>query len=192
MPTEAKNFLQSVGLAAASFFVSAAGAFSASAASTEATEMDELSVSTDLDSVGSALATFAVSAFVALTLWLGNWQVGRAEEKRQRQALFESRMNDTPVRLTGVVPAEGLLYRHVRLSGRWMPERQFFVDNRIREGRAGFEVITPLALEGGAAVLVNRGWVARGPEYPRAPAVPAVQGRAEVAGRTEHRRRCRS
>ena len=123
-----------------------------------------------------------MAAFVALTFWLGNWQVGRAHEKRDRQALFETRMNDTPVRLTGVVPAEGLLYRRVRVSGRWMPERQFFVDNRIREGRAGFDVITPLAIEGGSAVLVNRGWIARDAGYPRAPKVPASQGAADIAG----------
>ena len=129
-----------------------------------------------------AAPTLAMAAFVALTFWLGNWQVGRAHEKRERQALFETRMNDTPVRLTGVVPAEGLVYRRVRVSGRWMPERQFFVDNRIRDGRAGFDVITPLAIEGGTAVLVNRGWIARGAEYPRAPKVPAAQGAADIAG----------
>ena len=124
-----------------------------------------------------------MAAFVALTLWLGNWQAGRADEKRARQALFEARMNDTPVRLTGLVPAEGLVYRRVVATGRWIPERQFFVDNRIREGRAGFEVLTPLALEGSpAAVLVNRGWVARTPEYPRAPRVAVPEGTVHVAG----------
>src|SRR5207247_1812740 len=31
--------------------------------------------------------------------------------------------------------------------------------NRIRHGRSGFEVVTPLRLAGGGAVLVNRGWL---------------------------------
>lgn len=120
---------------------------------------------------------------VGLTLWLGSWQLGRADEKRARQATLEARMHDTPVRLAGSVAEPGaLLYRRVRAAGRWMPERQFFVDNRIHEGRAGFDVITPFALEGGAAVLVNRGWVARGGEYPRAPNVPAPTGFAEISG----------
>jgi surfeit locus 1 family protein len=123
-----------------------------------------------------------MAGVVALTLWLGNWQVGRAQEKRERQALFEARMNDTPVRLTGMAPAESLLYRRVRAAVRWIPERQIFIDNRIRDGRAGFDVITPLALEGGAAVLVNRGWVARGAGYPRAPDVDTPRGQAQVEG----------
>jgi len=128
--------------------------------------------------------TLAAAALVALTLWLGNWQLGRAQEKRERQALFEARSHDTPVRLTGAVPsAEPLLYRRVHVIGTWMANRQFYVDNRIHEGKAGFHVITPLAIEGSsAAVLVNRGWIARDSGYPRPPQVPAPEGRAEVAG----------
>jgi surfeit locus 1 family protein len=130
------------------------------------------------------IPTAAALAMIALTLWLGNWQMNRAQEKRERQALFEARSHDTAVRLTGAVPAaDPLLYRRVTVTGTWMADRQFYVDNRIREGRAGFHVVTPLAIDGaGAAVLVNRGWVARGPEYPRAPRVAVPAGRIEVAG----------
>jgi surfeit locus 1 family protein len=129
-------------------------------------------------------ATAAAAALVALTLWLGNWQMNRAEEKRQRQALLEARFNDNPVRLTAAGPdAQSLLYRRVRAVGRWIPERQFFVDNQIRDGRAGFHVITPLGLEPGPGVLlVNRGWIARTAEYPRAPRVDMAAGRVELSG----------
>lgn len=129
--------------------------------------------------------TVAAAALIALTLGLGNWQLGRADEKRERQALLETRVNDTPIDLgAGAMAAEALLYRRVRAAGRWIAERQFFVDNRIREGRAGFHVITPLAIEGAgdAVVLVNRGWVARTAEYPRAPRVAVPPGRVEVSG----------
>jgi surfeit locus 1 family protein len=130
------------------------------------------------------VATVAAAALIALTLWLGNWQVNRAGEKRARQALLEARMNDTPVRLTAAgSDAQSLLYRRVRAAGRWLGSRQFFVDNRIRDGRAGFEVITPLELEPGPGVLlVNRGWIARTAEYPRAPRVDVPDARVEIAG----------
>jgi surfeit locus 1 family protein len=93
-------------------------------------------------------------------------------------------MHDTPLRLTGAVGnAEPLLYRRVQAAGAWLPDRQFFVDNQIRDGRAGFNVITPLAIDGGkAAVLVNRGWIERTRDYPRAPSAPAPQGHGEVSG----------
>ena len=128
--------------------------------------------------------TLAAAALVALTLWLGNWQLNRAQEKRERQALFEARVHDNPVSLTGAVAsAEPLLYRRVRVTGTWIPDGQIFVDNQIRDGRAGFTVVTPIAIEGGsAAVLVNRGWVERSRAYPKPPEVAAPRGRGQVSG----------
>jgi surfeit locus 1 family protein len=130
------------------------------------------------------VATIAAALFIALTAWLGNWQTNRAEEKRGRQALFEARMAEAPLRLTGSVESpEPLMYRRVEARGEWLPDRQLFVDNRIVGGRAGFHVITPLRLEGGPAVLlVNRGWIARTADYPRPPAVAAPAGPARVSG----------
>src|SRR5262249_38628026 len=55
--------------------------------------------------------------------------------------------------------------------------------NRIdAAGRAGFHVMTPLRVEGGPTVLVNRGWIARDASYPKAPAVPIPEGGVTVAG----------
>ena len=130
------------------------------------------------------MTTLAAAAFIALTLWLGRWQVDRGHEKQMRQALLEARMHDAPVKLTGPVPtSEPLLYRHVVARGTWIADKQVFVDNQVHEGRAGFNVVTPLRLEGSqAAVLVNRGWIARDAGYPRAPAVAVPSGTVEVHG----------
>ena len=126
----------------------------------------------------------AAALFIALTVSLGRWQVNRGAEKAGRQALFEARMAETPLTLTGSVPsADPLMYRRVRAAGEWIAERQIFVDNQIRDARAGFHVVTPLRLEGSKdAVLVNRGWVARGPGYPLPPEVRVPAGRVEVSG----------
>ncbi len=121
---------------------------------------------------------------IALTAWLGSWQSGRIAEKEAQQSLLESRRDEAPVVLTSSSGrAEDLLWRRLRASGRWLAERQVFVDNRIHEGRAGFHVVTPLAIEGGrGVVLVNRGWVARTAAYPAAPSVPVPEGRVTVEG----------
>ena len=120
---------------------------------------------------------------IALTLWLGRWQGGRAEEKAALQATYEARIAEAPLVLGGSSPADALLYRRVQVAGTWMPEGQVFVDNRILDRRAGFHVITPIRLaEGAKVVLVNRGWVARNAAYPAAPAVATPSGRAEVEG----------
>jgi surfeit locus 1 family protein len=131
-----------------------------------------------------AVPTLGAVLLIALTLWLGRWQNDRAHEKGELQALLESRSRETAVLLTGSVPtAEPLLYRHVRAVGSWVPEGQVYIDNQVHEGRAGFHVITPLRLSGRAeAVLVNRGWIARNADYPRAPVVPVPAGTVEVSG----------
>ena len=79
--------------------------------------------------------------------------------------------------------AESLLYRRVRAAGAWIASGQVFVDNQIVGGRAGFHVVTPLKLEGSpAAVLVNRGWIARDRAYPQPPAVAVPEGTVRVSG----------
>ena len=130
------------------------------------------------------MPTLAAFAMIAVMVSLGRWQDRRAEEKGARQATFEARTREAPLALTGSSgPADALVYRRMRVAGRWLAERQVFIDNQIHQGRAGFHVITPLAIAGsGRAVLVNRGWVPRTPQYPAAPAVPASTGEVEVTG----------
>src|SRR4249919_3883422 len=84
-----------------------------------------------------ALAVAACAAFVAL----GNWQARRAEEKRALAAQLEK--------------------QRISLTGVFRPEYTVFLDNRIRNHRAGYEVVTPLRLDG-EHVLVNRGWIEAG------------------------------
>lgn len=54
--------------------------------------------------------------------------------------------------------------KHIAARGIFDPRRAVFLDNKIRNGRAGYEVVAPLKLaQGDAYVLVNRGWIAAGP-----------------------------
>lgn len=128
--------------------------------------------------------TIAALAAVALTFSLGQWQSGRALEKAGRQSLLEERASQPALRLTGAAGDPGeLSFRRVRAEGRFLPEGQIFIDNRVAGTRAGFHVLTPLAIEGsGALVLVNRGWIARTADYPRAPEVPVPSGPQAVEG----------
>ncbi len=47
------------------------------------------------------------------------------------------------------------------MRGEFLPDRTVFIDNRSLNGAAGFQVVTPLRMQDGASVLVNRGWIAR-------------------------------
>jgi surfeit locus 1 family protein len=120
---------------------------------------------------------------IAVTVYLGVWQTRRGDEKEERQRLLEARLREAPVLLTGAVPAaEPLLYRRLRASGEYDAPGQVFLDNQVLQGRAGYFVVTPLRLGDGAVVLVNRGWIARGPSYPQPPQAAVPAGRVDVTG----------
>ena len=127
--------------------------------------------------------TAGALALVALTLWLGRWQVSRAHEKEALQDLYEARSRETPVLLTGsVASADPLLYRHVRAHGQYQAAGQIYLDNQVHAGVAGYYVVTPLTLGDGSVLLVNRGWIARGTKYPDPPPVAVPQGETDVSG----------
>lgn len=93
-----------------------------------------------------------------LFITLGRWQWGRAE--------FKQRLGDAFVANTSEIVALGdrstpslPRFSRVEVIGGWDGERQFLLDNRTRDGRAGYEVLTPLRLQDGRWLIVNRGWV---------------------------------
>lgn len=99
------------------------------------------------------------AALVVLTCGLGNWQLERAQEKR---ALFAS--YDAADVTGGVVPVDLLKedsppFAPITAYGRFDSAHQVFLDAMLNDGRAGYQVLTPLLREGKTAVLVNRGWV---------------------------------
>jgi surfeit locus 1 family protein len=106
------------------------------------------------------------AALLVLFLFLGSWQLQRADEKRAVLAGFEAagRVGHQALDLS-VEPLESLRFRRVVLSGHFLPERQFLLDNQVRQGQAGYRVITPLALGNSErTILIERGWVPRSPE----------------------------
>ena len=91
-------------------------------------------------------------------LKLGLWQLSRADEKNSIVAAHESATGLPP--LTSLHDdIDSVLYRRVELTGKFDFNRQFLLDNRVVEGQAGFEVITPFWLDDNQYVLVNLGWI---------------------------------
>lgn len=102
---------------------------------------------------------------VAGTARLGLWQLDRAAQKIDRQALLDERQKLPELTAADLArqPEEidGQIQRRVRLQGRWVARATLFLDNRPMNGRVGFHVVTPLQLADGTAVLVERGWAPR-------------------------------
>lgn len=127
-----------------------------------------------------------VAAILALlaTLSLGRWQLNRADEKRSFERQYQVVRLEPPVLLTGrEADLARLRFRKLVAQGEFAGKEQIFIDNQVQNARPGYNVLTPLKLEGDSHyVLVNRGWIERGPQYPSPPQVPARNGRQTVAG----------
>lgn len=130
------------------------------------------------------LPTLAMLAAIPVFISLGQWQWNKAAAKGRLQAQLDERSVQPPVQLTAATTdADALRYRQVVVRGRYEPERQILIDNRIHHERAGYHVVTPLHIEGGdARVLVNRGWLPAAPDHKRVPEVATPGGMVEVQG----------
>ena len=97
--------------------------------------------------------TLGAIALVAATLSLGNWQRHRAEEKAGLQAQFDTMRALPPEPLSSLIDSilahpDMLRYRSVTLAGEYDAARQIYLDNRVHQGRSGYEVVTPMRVEG--------------------------------------------
>jgi surfeit locus 1 family protein len=104
-------------------------------------------------------AALAAAGCVAGVL-LGNWQSGRAEQKR---ALAKAQEMTT-------------------LRGSFDAKYTVLLDNKTHQGRPGYQVVQPLRLADGRRVLVNRGWLAAGATREQLPAVRTPPGEVALQG----------
>jgi surfeit locus 1 family protein len=128
--------------------------------------------------------TLATLALLPVMVGLGMWQLDRAGQKLRLQAEYDDRQQEPALRLLSVLENPDVLrFRRVVGYGRYEPEHQVLIDNRVHQGQAGYHVLTPLRLKDGAVrVLVNRGWVPLGQDRAVLPRIETPRGTVEVTG----------
>jgi cytochrome oxidase assembly protein ShyY1 len=97
-------------------------------------------------------------ALCALFVHLGEWQWHKAEWRQAEWNAF-ARGADRAVPLGTRGTAGVQRFQRVTATGRFEPNRQFLLDNRIQDDDPGYEVLTPFELDDGRVLLVDRGWV---------------------------------
>lgn len=119
-----------------------------------------------------------LAAGAALCIRLGAWQIDRAYQRADDSAAAEQAAleNAEPEPLSTVVaPQTGftqdMVGVHVRLSGQYVPEEQFFVTGREHDGQNGYWVVSAFRVDldtreadtdgmpDAATMPVVRGWV---------------------------------
>ncbi|MEU2613814.1 SURF1 family protein [Micromonospora sp. NPDC007271] len=135
----------------------------------------------------------------ALMVFLGNWQLDRYRGRTAVNERIDAGASMAPVPLrealpaptggpgsTGPAPAEQVTWSKATATGRYDAANIVLVRGRTVDREVGYEVLTPLVLADGTAVLVDRGWIPPVPgggatAQPPVPAAPA--GDVTVTGR---------
>lgn len=125
-----------------------------------------------------ALAVAAV--FAAVCIGLGRWQYSRHVEVSAEVAAVQANYAGAVSTVDAVLPAgsPGLapdrVWSRVQVTGRYQHQGQLLVRNRPRDLVYGYEVLVPLLLSDGTAVLVDRGWLRNAERADLLPPVPAA------------------
>jgi len=124
-----------------------------------------------------------VCLMTPLLISLGYWQLDRAEEKRQILAEFVGNQQSPPAALAALSGEQNLQYRAVQLRGKLDAARRLLLDNRVRNGRPGYEVFEVLTtLTGSQKILVNRGWVQASLDRNQLPEIAPINGEVRLSG----------
>ena len=132
---------------------------------------------------GRWLGWFALTALLSVACSsLGMWQLDRRDAIREDIGNVVNNYDAAPVPFEDAAglfedydPAKEWL--PVSMTGVYDTENQRIVRNRPLSGRAGYEVVVPLKLSDGTAVVINRGWLPIGNDEAGKPdAVPAAPG----------------
>lgn len=103
---------------------------------------------------------------------LGNWQLNRADEKREIQEKRNLRQAQAPATIESLDTNSDLAFTPVKLRGVFDNQHNYLLDNRINSGKVGYDVLSPFLTTTGTWVLVNRGWIVAPPLRSDKPVIP--------------------
>jgi cytochrome oxidase assembly protein ShyY1 len=124
------------------------------------------------------------AAGCAAGVGLGNWQQGRAAERRAAFEQLEAAARGPAIELPATTPEVAQLgRRRVAVAGEFLPRFTVLLDHRLHRGRPGYHVVQPLRVAGsGAHVLVLRGWIAAPRRREQLPEIVTPPGSVRLEG----------
>lgn len=128
--------------------------------------------------------TLVIIIFLPIFLWLGIWQLDRAEEKRQLYSQQQEQIDKgTLIINKSLTASEIIQYQPVQVTGKFLTDKIIFLDNKPYNGVHGYHVITPLQIEGTEeTILINRGWVAMRVRREQLPVIETSDKKQVITG----------
>jgi len=103
---------------------------------------------------GHLLALFMFGLFVGLGVWQFNRNTHKHQISAREKAAYAKPAPDVTTLGAGTAPGS-----RTQARGVFDPTHETVLRNQVRGGNGGVDVLTPLRLPDGTAVLVDRGWV---------------------------------
>jgi cytochrome oxidase assembly protein ShyY1 len=116
---------------------------------------------------------------VILMVYLSLWQFHRLDDRKafNREVTERSSLSVVDVGNLDISDPAAVQWRPAGARGTYLPDEQVLIVNRSQGGVAGMNVLTPLLLDDGRAIIVNRGFIALNGTPPVAPS-----GEVKVVG----------
>lgn len=116
------------------------------------------------------LVHILVTVLVATMVFLGFWQMNRLDQKRTFNATVTERTQVPTIPIQDALAessdVNNLEWRIVTATGRYLPDQEVTIINRSLDAIAGYSPLTPLELQDGTVVFVNRGFVLLNQQIP--------------------------
>ena len=103
-------------------------------------------------------ATVALAVAI-VCVRLGFWQLDRLAQRRARNAVLAARLALPPLQVVRGTSADSARQRRLIARGVYDFAGELIGPGRSFDGTPGVALVTPLRLEDGSAVFVDRGWV---------------------------------
>jgi surfeit locus 1 family protein len=113
------------------------------------------------DVVGVVLALLVAATCVRL----GLWQIARLHQRQARNAVARAGWGRPPLELGWNTSPDSVRNRRVHVRGIYDFDRERIWRPHMLDEAPGVDLVTPLRLTRGVAVLVDRGWVASADAY---------------------------
>lgn len=130
----------------------------------------------------SWVPTLVTFLLLCLLINLGFWQLRRADYKEVLVQRLEDRSHTQENTLDTLKSfGNDVADYPLDLQGHYLNQFNFLLDNRVHNGIAGFDVLTPFVTEN-SIILVNRGWLPQGRSRTEFPDIPAEIGERKLEG----------
>lgn len=96
--------------------------------------------------------------------WLGEWQFGRLDDRKDSNAVIRANEDRAPTPVEDVLSPGGSVdeddeWRLVTATGTYDTPNTVIVRYRTRDGQSGVDAVVPLVTSNGTVLLVDRGWM---------------------------------